>query len=82
MQIRYYIAELFETKNITQCNNSRVELEFVRAPIFKVENFDDINRIEFSKINGKITDPDCNFKFDFNLQIETEEVAFNFLYFN
>jgi len=76
VQIRYYIAELFETKNITQCNNSRVELEFVRAPIFRVENFDDINSVEFSKINGKITDPDCDFNFDFNLKIETEEVLF------
>lgn len=73
IQIKYYIAELFETKNITQCNNSKVELEFVRAPIFKVENFDEINSIEFSKINGKISDPDCQFKFDFSLQIETEE---------
>lgn len=81
VQIRYYIAELFETKNITQCNNSRVELEFVRAPIFKVENFDDINSIEFSQINGKISDPDCEFKFDFSLQIETEEVLLLFLFF-
>ena len=79
VQIRYYIAELFETKNITQCNNSRVELEFIRAPIFKVENFDAINDIQFSKINGKISDPDCEFKFDFTLQIELEEVLLCFL---
>jgi len=78
VKIKYYIGELFEAKNITECNRSIVELEFIRDPLFKVENFDYINSIEYSKINGKIVDLDCNFKFDFFLQIETQEVILNF----
>jgi hypothetical protein len=80
VEIRYFIAELFETVNVTQCNRSRVELEFIRDPIYKVENFDDIRRIEFSKIKGKIYDAECDFKFDFSLQIEIEDVCYYYYY--
>lgn len=79
--IKYYIGELFETKNITQCNRSHVELEFLKDQIFKVENFDNINSVEYSKIKGKISDTECNFEFEFSLQTQTEEVSFSLLYF-
>ena len=81
VEIKYFIGELFEIKNITQCNRSRVELEFIKDEIFKIDSFDNVNSIQFSKINGKINDLECDFNFEFSLKIDLEDVNKNFIKF-
>jgi hypothetical protein len=74
VNIHYYIGQFFEKINTTMCNESTVEIEFIRDPIFHFENFDDINSIEYSKLKGKIYDNNCKFNYDFTMEVEFESV--------
>ena len=77
VDIKYYIGELFEIKNETQCQKTKVRLAFEKDEIFKVDNFDSVNSIQFSKVSGRILDNYCNIDFDFNLYVELENVKIN-----
>lgn len=74
ISLKFFTGEIFEEYNVTYCNESNVDIEFLKSDKIFKKSFDNQMVVEYPKLKIQIRDDSCKFSLDMILEAnETDD---------